>query len=302
MKKYLVLIVLCAGVLTACDNPSPELNIRMETDYSEIIYAIGDAHRSLSNKLALIEAAVKNGLAENDALLALVREALASMEGTMEEKLAAVEAVMKTRTTALETKLALVEAAADKGFADSRTERELLQQAVAALGGSLEEKMAALDAALKSEAARFETKLALVEEAVGLLDNEQQLALIGEAVAFLEGTAEEKFDAISSAVASQTLRLETKIALVATAVEEGFADQAGAIEAVKKALDSSLTDLDADLLQQKEEILSHLDTVAAQMTPEAFSQALANIVSAIKSETQTVTGMLAAIQQLFANF
>ena len=299
MKKTLFLIVLCMLAFTACDNSNPEINIRMETDYSEIIDAIGDANRSLSNKLALIEAAMKNGLAENDALLGLIQEALSSMSGTLEEKLAAVEAVMKTRTTALETKLALVEAAVNKGFADSQTQRELLRQAVAAMGGSLEEKIAALDAAVKSETTTLETKLALVEEAVGLLDNEQQLALIRDAVASLEGSAQEKLDALSVAVASQTTRLETKFALIATAVEQGFADQAGAIDAVKTALDASLTDLDADLLQLKAAIASQLDTVAACMTPEAFSQALADVVSAINSETQTVAGMLAAIEKSF---
>ena len=299
MKKSLFLIILCMLAFTACDNSNPEINIRMETDYSEIIDAIGDANRSLSNKLALIEAAMKNGLAENDALLGLIQEALSSMGGTLEEKLAAVEAVMKTRTTALETKLALVEAAVNKGFADSQTQRELLRQAVAAMGGSLEEKIAALDAAVKSETTTLETKLALVEEAVGLLDNEQQLALIRDAVASLEGSAQEKLDALSVAVASQTTRLETKFALIATAVEQGFADQAGAIDAVKTALDASLTDLDADLLQLKAAIASQLDTVAACMTPEAFSQALADVVSAINSETQTVAGMLAAIEKSF---
>ena len=63
MKKSLFLIILCMLAFTACDNSNPEINIRMETDYSEIIDAIGDANRSLSNKLALIEAAMKNGLA-----------------------------------------------------------------------------------------------------------------------------------------------------------------------------------------------------------------------------------------------
>ena len=298
MKKVmLLLLVLVPLTFTACDDGHPELEIFLDADYSEVIAAIKDANRSLSDRVALIEAAVSSGLAESDAMMDLIREALATLGGTMEEKLAAIEAAVKSQTTALETKLALVEAAVSGGFADSAAQQALLQDALAMLGGTLEEQIAALETAVKDQTTSLETKLALLDEAVGLLDNAQQLELIREAVSAVEATAEEKLAAVTQVLQSQSASLETKFGLIATAVEQGFADQTAAIDAAKTALDSSLTGLDATLLQQKDEIVGQLEAIAARLTPEELSQACQDIIRAINSQTQTMAGLLASLQK-----
>lgn len=302
MKKIiLLLLVLTPLTFTACDDGHPELEIFLDADYSEVIAAIKDANRSLSDRVTLIEAAVNSGLAESDALMGLIREALATLGGTMEEKLAAIEAAVKSQTTALETKLALVEAAVSGGFADSAAQQALLQDALASLGGTLEEQVAALETAVKDQTTSLETKLALLDEAVGLLDNAQQLELIREAVSAVEATAEEKMAAVTQVLQSQTTTLETKFGLIAAAVEQGFADQKSAIDAAKTALDSSLTGLDATLLQQKDEIVGQLEAIAARLTPEELSQACQGIISAINSETQTTAGILNAMLNVVAS-
>lgn len=301
MKKIiLMLLVLTPLTFTACDDGHPELEIFLDADYSEVIAAIKDANRSLSDRVALIEAAVNSGLAESDALMGLIREALATLGGTMEEKLAAIEAAVKSQTTALETKLALVEAAVSGGFADSAAQQALLQDALATLGGSLEEQVASLESAVKDQTTSLQTKLALLDEAVGLLDSVQQLALIREAVAAVEATAEEKMDAVAQLLQQQTTTLETKFGLIATALEQGFADQATAIEAAKTALDSSLTDLDDSLLQMKDAFVSQLEAVAGQLSPEELSKACQGIIQAIDSRTQTTAGMLNAMLKTVA--
>ena len=304
MKKTLFLIVLCMLAFTACDNSNPEINIRMETDYSEIINAIGDANRSLSNKLALIEAAMKNGLAENDALLGLIQEALSSMGGTLDEKLAAVEAVMKARTTTLETKLALVEAAVNKGFADNQTERELLQQAVAALAGSLEEIIATLESAVRSQTLSLETKLGLIEATVRHIEttDREAYALILEALAALEGTTEEKLAAVEAAVEAQSAGLATKVGLIAAALETGFLNETAAIRATQTALDSSLQVVDRDLLSVKDSVVAGLDSLSKELSTEEMVQALQGIRDAVNAQTQSTAAMLQALLRAINEF
>ena len=91
---FLILALLAPLSFTACDDGHPEYDITLNADYREVIDAIGDANRSLADKMALIEAAMNTGLTENATLLELIREAVSSLDGTLEEKLAAMEAAM----------------------------------------------------------------------------------------------------------------------------------------------------------------------------------------------------------------
>jgi len=61
----------------------------METDFSEIIETITNANNSLSEKLAQIEESLRKGLSDSQSAMDLIRQAVASLTGTIEEKMAA---------------------------------------------------------------------------------------------------------------------------------------------------------------------------------------------------------------------
>lgn len=131
IKMFLAAICVSALSLTACvDLGHPEINITIESDYSGIIGAINDASRSLSEKLSLIESAIKEGQADAEAQQEMLREAIAAIPGSLEEKLAAIESAISSQTSGLETKLALIEAAVTTGFANQQIAFDLLTTAL----------------------------------------------------------------------------------------------------------------------------------------------------------------------------
>ena len=309
IAKILILSLLLLAPLafTACDNSNPELNIEMETDYREIIKAIGDTKQSLANKMALIEAAMRNGLAENQSLLELMQEAVSSLGGTLDEKLAAIETAMQMRTTALETKLALVEAAVQKGFADSEEQQELLEQAIASMGGSLEDKLSAIDSAVTAKTICLETKISLVEAAVqkGFADEVAAQALIVKALDAQNGTKEEKIAAVAAAVGSRTASLSAKLLLIETAVKEDFTGQQTTQEMIQKAVESLSGTLEERLAAVETAVKSQATSLETKLTliEEALkdnssdaSDELDLIRQALESLGDTMGGRLSAIE------
>ena len=300
-KSYIFLLFLSVLPLTftACESEPAQIDITLESDYSGMLAAIRGVDKTLSEKLALIESAWDSGLADNQQALKLVRELIAALDGTLEEKLAALSSAMQTQTAGLETKLALVEEAVRNGFADSQAQQTLLQQAVASLGGTMEEKLAAIEAALQSQTTRLETKLGLIEAVArsSADTNGQDLELIRSTLSSLEGTLQSKLAAIDTALSKETAGLETKIALIEAALEKGLLGEKDAVAALQTALSASLDSLDASLTQVKDAIVAQLDTLASQMAPEELAKAFQSIRDAVRSETQSITGLLAAVGQ-----
>lgn len=130
---------------TSCENEHPEINITLTSDYSGIIDAINNVNKSLTDKLALIEAAVKNGFADSKATDGLIQTAIESLTGSLEEKLAAIETAIKSQTTSLETKLDLIEAALKVGFTDQKTALGELKSALESIKGSVDGLDGAID-------------------------------------------------------------------------------------------------------------------------------------------------------------
>lgn len=265
--RIIFLSLLAAISFTACDNMHPEIDISLNTDYTEILQAISDANRSLAEKLALIEAAAGTGLTLDQSVLDLIREALSSLGGTMDEKLAAVMAAMQDQATALETKLALAEAAVTAGFADAVTQQALLQQAIASLGGTLEEKIAAIEEAVKAQTTALETKLGLIEAAAnaGFADTAKAQALIAAALEATGKTMEEKLEALKEAVNSQTAPLSAKLALIETAAKTGFADAGKQQELLQEALNSLGGTLEEKLAAIEEAVQSSSSGLEAKV-------------------------------------
>ena len=70
MKKnrIIILLLLVPLFLPACDNMRPDISITVQSDYNQIIDAVGSTSRSLAEKLQLIEAAVASGFADGQAV------------------------------------------------------------------------------------------------------------------------------------------------------------------------------------------------------------------------------------------
>ena len=200
----------------------------------------------LSAKLALIESSVKLGFADNAKAIDLVKDAIGSLQGSLEEKLAAVEKAVRDQTTDLSAKLVLIEAAVKAGFADNAKAIDLVKDAIGTLQGSLEEKLAAVEKAVKDQTTDLSAKLALIEGAVnsGLVGEDSTLGLVRKAIEALNATAgtdNDKLDAISEAVNSQLSSLTTKMDAIREALEQGLIDVTQKQDLILKAINSAST-------------------------------------------------------------
>ena len=87
-----------ALLLTSCQEEPAKIDITMVSDYSQIVAAINQVDRSLTEKVSLVEAALSGGFADNKAAKQMLRQAVSSLTGTVSEKLAAIEAAVKSQT------------------------------------------------------------------------------------------------------------------------------------------------------------------------------------------------------------
>ena len=199
-----------------------------------------DQTTDLSAKLVLIEGTVKAGFADNAKALDLVKDAIGSLQGSLEEKLAAVEKAVKDQTTDLSAKLALIEGTVKAGLADNAKAIDLVKDAIGSLQGSLEEKLAAVEKAVKDQTTDLSAKLVLIEAAVktGLADNAEAIKLVKQAVESLEGTVEEKLKAINETIESQTNTLSGKLAAIQGSLDAGLVGEDSTLGLVKKAIDA----------------------------------------------------------------
>lgn len=210
--------------------------------------ALTEMNTSLTMKLALIEATMKAGLADIAAAEELIRQAIASLEGTMEQKLAAIETAVNNMNVSLTAKLALIEAAIDSGFADVAAAEELIRQAIVSLEGTTAQKLAAIETAIKDGNAELATKLALIEATMntGLADIAAAEALIQQAIASLEGSMEQKLAAIETAMLNTNTTLSTKLAAIEAAINAGVVSAANQETLTRTALIASLNQGFAD--------------------------------------------------------
>jgi len=295
-------------VLVACEDNASPINIALEPDYRGVLEAISQSTQPLAEKLALIEASQRDGLADNQTAIEMIRQAVASMGGTLEEKLNAISAAVQSQATGLETKLALIEAAVASGFAGSQAQLALLQQAIAALGGTLDEKLAAVEAAVKAQEMSLATKLNLIEAAAqgGFADSDTAQALVEEAIASLDGTLEEKIAALEAAIGDTSTALSAKMALIETAVKEGFAEASAQQALIKTALDSVAGPVEEKLAAVEAAVASQttsletkqalIETAVEELGERVEDSGLGLVLQAIASLGGTLDTKLAAIE------
>ena len=286
----LPLLILLPLAFTSCGSEPAQINIVQKGDYSELLEAIRNADKTLSDKLDLIQEAVSSGLAGTQEAVELIVEALNTLEGTYKEKLAAIEQAVKDQNSSLETKLLLLEAAVSGGFTDAAGRQDLLLKAIQAISGTLEEKISAIEAAIKAQSTSLETKISLIEAAVkgGFADYAKAQELAAQAIDSMGGTAEEKLAAIEKAVKDGFASLEAKLMLIESAVKTGLAhesDLQGLVQAALNALEGSMEE--------------KIDAIQTAMTSQSsgLETKIALIVSALENGFGGVNGAIANLQQ-----
>ena len=149
--------------------------------------AVRDQTTDLSAKLVLIEGTVKAGFTDNAKAIDLVKDAIGSLQGSLEERLAAVEKAVKDQTTDLSAKLALIEGAVNSGLVGEDSTLGLVQKAIDALNataGTANDKLDAIEDAIGSRLSGLTTKMEAIREALakGLINITDKQDLILKAL------------------------------------------------------------------------------------------------------------------------
>jgi hypothetical protein len=256
----------------------------------------------IQTKLGLVEAAVKDGIADGNDEYALIAAIIEGLGKTVTEKLAAIEAVAQGQAATLSSKLALIEGAVSGGFADESTQLELIRTALSSLEGTLEQKYAALEAAVNNQNRNLDTKMTLIDQAVntGATGKDSAMDLIEQALTSLGGSLDTKIAAINSVIGNQTTSLETKMGLISSALEQGLLAETDAVNSMKTALDTSISDIDSDLAAAMSDILTSVSDLSAKVTPEELAKAFKGIIDAINSHSQSKEELLTTIQQVLS--
>ena len=200
----------------------------------------------LSAKLVLIEGTVKAGFADNAKAIDLVKDAIGSLQGSLEEKLAAVEKAVKDQTMDLSAKLVLIEGAVKTGLADNAEAIKLVKQAVESLEGTVEEKLKAINETIESQTNTLSGKLAAIQGSLdaGLVGEDSTLGLVKKSIDALNataGTANDKLDAIKNAIDSPTSGLNVKLEAIEEALSQGLIDVTKKQDLILAALNSAST-------------------------------------------------------------
>lgn len=175
-----------------------------------------------------------------------MKDAIGSLEGTVETKLESIRKAIARQTKKLGQKMALIETAVTEGFIKNAEAIDLVKDAVDALEGTVEEKLAAINETIGSQTNTLSEKLAAIEGAIqsGLVGEDSTLGLVKKAIDALNataGTANDKLDAISEAVNSQLSSLTTKMDAIREALEQGLIDVTQKQDLILAALNSTST-------------------------------------------------------------
>ena len=221
-----------------------------------------DQTTDLSAKLVLIEGTVKAGFADNAKAIGLVKDAIGSLQGSLEEKLAAVEKAVKDQTMDLSAKLVLIEGAVKTGLADNAEAIKLVKQAVESLEGTVEEKLKAINETIESQTNTLSGKLAAIQGSLdaGLVGEDSTLGLVKKAIDALNataGTANDKLDAIKDAIDSPTSGLNVKLEAIEEALAQGLIDVTKKQDLILAAINSASTYhfTDDELLEKGQDYL-----------------------------------------------
>ena len=283
--------------------------------------ALKDQSMTISMKLELLTKAYEEGVLKYEEMADKTIDALNALKASNEERLAAIEAAMKNQSVDLSAKLALIEASMKSGFTDVTGSQKLLSEAVASLTGTVAEKLSAIETAVKNQSVDLSAKLALIEASMksGFAGVTESQKLMNDAVASLTGTVAEKLSAIETAIKNQTADFGPKIGLIKSALDAGFLDQKNALGLIKDALETlngtveGVDDIISDIVGSinkvknaidgvdntiKDKINASLDkifsAVAGIVIPdyESLLQSIKSAIEELKNSTPTEPGKI----------
>ena len=85
MKKTSISAFLLTGmallVPCACENGQDDIRITLESDYSKVVSTIEQSSRSLAEQMARIESLMRQGFADGQSAIDLIRQALEALGG-----------------------------------------------------------------------------------------------------------------------------------------------------------------------------------------------------------------------------
>ena len=283
--------------------------------------ALKDQSMTISMKLELLTKAYEEGVLKYEEMADKTIDALNALKASNEERLAAIEAAMKNQSVDLSAKLALIEASMKSGFTDVTGSQKLLSEAVASLTGTVAEKLSAIETAVKNQSVDLSAKLALIEASMksGFAGVTESQKLMNDAVASLTGMVAEKLSAIETAIKNQTADFGPKIGLIKSALDAGFLDQKNALGLIKDALETlngtveGVDDIISDIVGSinkvknaidgvdntiKDKINASLDkifsAVAGIVIPdyESLLQSIKSAIEELKNSTPTEPGKI----------
>jgi hypothetical protein len=310
LGAFLLLGIAAPLTFTSCyENEHPEINIDFVSDYSGIIDAIKKLDGALADKLALIDASIQAGTLANTQALDLVKAAINSSATTLAEKLAAVESALSAQTLSLETKLALIETALNEGFADVAEAQDLMTAAIESLEGTMDEKLAAVEEALNNQTLSLETKLDLIDATLeaGFASLKEGQDMLAEALASIDTTLQTRLDAVAEVIDAQTVELSAKLALIDATIKEGFANEAEALDLIKKAIATMDGNMQTKLAALKKAVDDQTTSLSTKLEAinsaieEGFiaeAEALDLMTQAIQTMDENLQDKLAAIKRV----
>lgn len=176
----------------------------------------------------------------------------------------------------------------------------------------LELDYSGLLAAIRDSDKSLSDYLTMIENSLedGLTDNQEAMALIQELIASMEGSMEQKLEAITAAMKQQTTSLETKLALIEEAVNSGFADSDAqqellqqAIKALEGTMEEKLEAIEAAVKSQQASLETKIGlieaAVAGGFADSAAAEAL--MLEAIETAGSTLEERAAKVEAAIEN-
>ncbi|MCQ2163203.1 MAG: hypothetical protein MJY86_08000 [Bacteroidales bacterium] len=287
-----VAALLAGFSFTACVNESPEINYQVEythkSDFTEVLNAINSQTTTIADKIAAVEAAIKNGTATlqeaSKALKEAIVKSLDNQTTTLADKIAGVTSAVNSQALTLKDKLEIL----DKTIADGVLTLEEASKAMKeALVAELKDQTKTLDEKLA------DVKTAIDDQTIALSD---KIDILTAAVDNQTVTLDEALKAIDESVQDQTERFEAKFDLINSTIETGAADIKTAINRFKKtmkaAIEAGVEKLDQAIADMRDALATSIDNQTI-----TIEEGLAAVEEAIDDQTTMLETQLGLINK-----
>ncbi|MCQ2095173.1 MAG: hypothetical protein MJY59_00310 [Bacteroidaceae bacterium] len=252
--------------------------VTLDNALGQIKAAIADAGTTLAGKLELINATQVTGFADLKTAMADMKAAIEAAGKSNAEQLAALKEAVNSLQLSLEAKLAAIEVAVE----DVAAKNKLIQEAIASLEAEVkagnisnEEAITAFKNSMASDFIRLIAKLGVIDASInagftnsvnaqdlttaailalkdkvneGIISNAQALAEVKAAIDDVDATLSQKLALIDASLQTGFYNEEAALNALKIALENAGKSNADKLDALNTAMTSKLTDLSAKLL------------------------------------------------------